>query len=146
MKKWMKIFAALIVIGVLAALYVWFFVYNKPHRDFENAEPDHKLTAEQLYTKFKADKALADSMYTGMVVQISGNLDKVEFADSILTAVFVFDQGMFGDEGIRCVMLQNHWDGLRAVGPGDMVIMKGYCTGYNDTDVIIEKVSMVEDK
>jgi len=146
MKRWMKIFAALIVIGILAALYVWFFIYNKPHRDFEKAEPDHTLTAEQLYNKFKNNKSLADSLYTGMVVQINGNLDKVEFADSIMTAVFVFDQGMFGDEGIRCVILPNHWDGLRAVGPGDMVIMKGYCTGYNDTDVIIEKGSIVDDK
>jgi hypothetical protein len=146
MKKWMKIFAALIVVGILAALYVWFFVYNKPHRDYEKAEPDHILTAEQLFNKFRANKAQADSLYTGMVVQIAGNLDKVEFADSILTAVFIFDQGMFGDEGIRCIMLQDHWDGLRALGAGDMVIMKGYCTGYNDTDVIIEKVSIIEEK
>lgn len=142
----MKIIAGLIVIGILAALYVWFFIYNKPHRDFEKAEADHMLTAEQLFTQFRTDKALADSLYTGMVVQIKGSLDKVEFADSILTAVFVFDQGMFGDEGIRCVMLQNHWDGLRSAKPGDMVILKGYCTGYNDTDVIIEKGSIVEEK
>jgi hypothetical protein len=146
MKKWMKIFAALILIGILAALYVWFFVYNKPHRDFAKAKPDHVLTAEQLFNAFRSNKVVADSLYTGMVVQITGNLNKVEFSDSILTAVFVFDQGMFGDEGIRCVMLPEHWDGLRAVGPGDGVVMKGYCTGYNDTDVIIEKGSLIQNE
>lgn len=145
MKRWMKIIAALFLIGVLAALYVWFFVYNKPHRDYESATPDHVLPAERLFKDFRLNKAYADSLYTGMVVQINGNLDKVEFADSILTAIFVFDQGMFGDEGIRCVMLENHWDGLRAAGPGDRIVLKGYCTGYNDTDVIIEKASVVNE-
>lgn len=145
MKRWMKIIVALFFIGVLAALYVWYFVYNKPHRDYEKASPDHVVTAERLFNDFRLNKAYADSLYTGMVVQITGNLDKTEFADSILTAIFVFDQGMFGDEGIRCVMLENHYDNLRALGPGDMVIMKGYCTGYNDTDVIIEKTSIVKE-
>ncbi len=145
MKRWMKIIAALFLIGILAALYVWFFVYNKAHRDYEKAKPDQVLAAEDLFNKYGNDRALADSLYTGMVVQINGALDKVEFADSILIAIFVYDQGMFGDEGIRCVMLPNHYDGLRAIGPGDPIIIKGYCTGYNDTDVIIEKASVVKE-
>ena len=143
MKKWIKIIVALFLIGVLAALYVWFFVYNKPHRDYESATPDHVVPAERLFNDFRLNKPYADSLYTGMVVQINGNLDKVEFADSILTAIFVFDQGMFGDEGIRCVMLEDHFENLRKVGPGDLITIKGYCTGYNDTDVIMEKSSVV---
>ncbi len=142
----MKIIAALFLVGVLAALYVWFFVYNKPHRDYEKADPDHVISAEELFYKYRNDKTLADSLYTGMVVQLSGALSKVEFTDSILVAIFVFDQGMFGDEGIRCVVLPNHFDGIRAIGPGDIVELKGYCTGYNDTDVIIEKTSVVEEE
>ncbi len=144
MKKWMKIIGGLLIIGVLAALYVWFFVYNKPHRDYEKAEPDQVLTAEELFYQYRNDRAFADSLYTGMVVQVNGALDKVEFADSILVAIFVFDQGMFGDEGVRCVILPNHYDGLRVVGPGDMITLKGYCTGYNDTDVIIQKTSIIK--
>ena len=142
----MKIIGVLFLIGVMAALYVWFFVYNKPHRDYETADPDQVLAAEELFNKYRTDKILADSLYTGMVVQIDGALDKVEFADSILTAIFVFDQGMFGDEGIRCVMLPDYFDALREVGPGDEVTLKGYCTGYNETDVIIEKSSIVNEE
>lgn len=139
----MKIIGALFLIGILVALYVWFFVYNKPHRDYESAEPDHILAAEELFSHFRHDKEVADSMYTGMVVQITGELDEVESPDSSLIAIFVFDQGMFGDEGVRCVLLPGHHSRLKAYGPKDVITIKGYCTGYNDTDVIIEKSSII---
>ena len=139
----MKIIGALFLVGILAALYVWFFVYNKPHRDYEKADPDHVLAAEELFFKYRQDKALADSLYTGMVVQISGEIDKVESPDSSLIAVFVFDQGMFGDEGVRCILLPNQHTKLKSFSPRDKITLKGYCTGYNDTDVIIEKSSIV---
>ena len=51
MKTWIKILIGLIVIGILAALYVWFFVYNKPHRDYEKADPDHIIVAEELFVE-----------------------------------------------------------------------------------------------
>jgi hypothetical protein len=146
MKRWMKIIAALSVIALLAALYVWFFVYNKPHRDYEKAEPDHILAAEELFDAYRNDKDRADSLYTGMVIQIYGTLDKVEVADSIITAVFVFEQGMFGDEGIRCVMLPDFHEAITSFESGDAVKLKGYCTGYNETDVIIEKSSLAGDE
>ena len=146
MKKWMKIIAALFLVGVLGALYVWFYIYNKPHRDYEAADPDRILAAEELFSQFRNDKLLADSLYTGMVIQITGNLNKVESPDSSVIAVFVFDQGMFGDEGIRCIMLPNHFEGLKKLGAGEEVTIKGHCRGYNDTDVIMGKCSIVMDK
>jgi len=144
MKKKMKISGALVLIGILAVAYVWFFVYNKPHRDYEKADPDQIVAAEELFQQYRNDKALADSLYTGKVLQITGPISKVSSKDTLVVAIFVFDQGMFGDEGIRCVMLPNHYAALGDYGIGSIVTLKGYCTGYNDTDVIIEKSSIIE--
>lgn len=144
MKKWIKILGGLFVIAVLAALYVWFFVYNKPHRDYESADPDHFISAQELFDQYRSDKVLADSLYTGMVLQINGLIEEVEIKDSTVTAVFVFDQGMFGDEGIRCILLPSHHEKAKKHKKGDKISIKGYCTGYNDTDVIIEHSSIVK--
>ena len=146
MKKWMKIIGGLAVVGILAAMYVWFYVYNKPHRDYEKAEPDHFLAAEQLFQRYKYDKVKADSIYTGMVLQIIGNIDKVESGDSMVVVIFNFDRGMFGDEGVRCILLPNHYIGLKDYGKDSEITIKGYCTGYNDTDVILEKSSIIPNK
>ena len=143
MNKYIKIFLVLVGVGILAAMYIWFFVYNKPHRDYASAEPDRYVDAESLYYDFRQDKTLGDSLYTGLVLQISGALDKVEDLDSTAIAVFVFEQGLFGDEGIRCVFIPGYHTALRDYSPGDKILIKGYCTGYNETDVIIEKASIV---
>jgi hypothetical protein len=144
MKKWMKIIGALAVIGILAALYVWFYIINKPHTDYEKADPDQIVACEELFLQYRNDKALADSLYTGKVLQITGPLSKVSSKDTLVVAIFVFDEGMFGDEGIRCVMLPNHYAALGDYGIGSIITLKGYCTGYNDTDVIIEKSSIIK--
>lgn len=141
----MKILGVLGIIGILAIAYVWFFVYNKPHRDYENADPDQIVAAEQMFNQFRTNKASADSLYTGKVVQIVGPIRKVETKDSLVVAIFIFDQGMFGDEGIRCIMLPNHYVGLNEYKVNSTITIKGHCTGFNDTDVIIEKSSIVKE-
>ena len=143
MNKYVKIILVLAVIGVIVALYVWFFVYNKPHRDYAAATPDRYVDAETLYYDFRQDKALGDSLYTGLILQVNGALNKVEHLDSTAIAVFVFEQGLFGDEGIRCIFIPGFHDDLSDYSPGDEILIKGYCTGYNETDVIIEKATIV---
>jgi hypothetical protein len=53
-------------------------------------------------------------------------------------------EGLFGDEGIRCTMLSKFNEKAKDLVDNTNVKLKGYCTGYNDTDVIIEKCIIVE--
>ncbi len=143
MKLWIKIILGLAIIGIIAVLFGYFFVYNKPHTDYENAEAEYTLNAPELYNAFVEDKHGADSLYTGKVILIEAPLTKKETADSLVIAVIVFNEGMFGDEGIRCVMLPKFHETIMAYQTGDPIKIKGYCTGYNDTDVILEHCSII---
>ena len=93
MKTWLKILLILFVVGIIAAVLVYIFVYNKPHPDFENMKPDYALSASELYTSFATDKPGSEKKYNGKVVEISGTLGKIETTDSLVIAVFVFNQG-----------------------------------------------------
>lgn len=142
MKKWMKIVAVLAILGIAAAAAGYFFVYNKPHTNYEKMDADFSLNASDLFNEFKTNKSMAEPKYNGKVVEINGMLTKVEESDSLIIAVFVFDQGMFGDEGIRCTMLPKYKNHLKNTQLGSQIQLKGYLTGYNDTDVIFEKCSI----
>ena len=139
MKKLLKIAGVLAILGILAAAYVWFFVYNKPHRDYEKAKPEAMLAAADCYTSFTSN----GNSLTGQVLQLQGILSYVEEQDSMVIVVFVFNEGMFGDEGIRCTMLPDHHEAALALNPEDKIDIKGLCTGYNGTDVILEHCSIV---
>ncbi|MCB2221016.1 MAG: OB-fold putative lipoprotein [Bacteroidetes bacterium] len=142
MKNWTKILIGLIILGSLGAFLGYKFIYNKPHRNFEAAKPDFVISAEDLFNEYHGDKQKAQMNYNGKVVEISGTLHKVEMADSLTIAVFVMGEGMFGDEGIRCTMLPNHAQST-ITRKGQYVRIKGFVSGYNDTDIIIEKCSIV---
>lgn len=144
MKKAIKLLSIAGVLAVIAFVYVWFCVINKPHADYANMDPDVEVTGFKLYNDYKMDPVKANDTFGGKLVLISTPPSKIEKNDSLFTLVWVFESGMFGDQGIRCNMLAEFGEGISRPGSIDNLQIKGYCTGFNDTDVILEKGSVVK--
>lgn len=144
MKNWIKILGGLFLVGILAAIAVYFFVYNKPHTDYSQAKPEIVTTARECFDAFVNNRTEAEQKFNGKVVQISGPMTRFEQNDSLWVVVFVFNEGVFGDEGIRCTLLPGTPVESLNLQPGSEVAIKGLLTGYNETDVIMEKCSFVK--
>lgn len=140
----MKIFKRILVImfalGILVAGYIWFFVYNKPHRNFETAKPDLTMSARQCFNGFTQKKIHAG----GKVLELYGVPSSIQNSDSLVVVVFAFKKGMFGDNGVRCTMLKNFQKKALALSTSDTTYIKGFCAGYNGSDVILEDCSIVK--
>ncbi len=144
MKKHKNKFGISFLILVLAVAYIWFFIYNKPHRNIEKAAADFELSADACYHTFKSgDPEIAQS-YLGKIITLSGVPSFYEEGESLSVLVFVYDQGMFGDEGIRCNLLPHYNETAQQLDLSKPVTIKGYCSGYNETDVILEQCSILE--
>jgi len=143
MKRIYKILLILVAVCILGAAYGWFFVYNKPHTDYSKEKPVVVLNAESCYTSF-ADGEEKTKQWLGQVIQISGTANSIEKDDSLTTIVFVFSEGLFGDEGIRCSLLPKSVEKTTSMTFPAQVTLKGYCTGYNETDLVIEQCSIIE--
>lgn len=144
MKRWMFIVTSILILGILGALLGYKFIYNKPHRNYETASVDYAISCEALFAEFINSRAEAENKYNGKVLEINGILSVVENPDSLSIVVFALQEGIFGDEGIRCTLLSNYRDKTKSLQAGDRVTIKGYCTGYNDTDIILEKCSLIQ--
>ena len=144
MKTWIKVLLILFVVGIAVAALVWIFYINKPKTNFEKKKADFTLSAKDLYNAYKAGKTKADSLYLDKVVEIDGTFTKVENADSQMVVVFVFEQGDFGDQGIRCNMLPKFSTELSKAKAGTEIKIKGHCVGYDDTDVKLSNCSVVK--
>lgn len=143
-KKWLMILGILAGIGLIGALLVYFFVYNKPHTDYSKTKPDFEIKAAALFGEFRTNKVASSKKYPGKVISITGELNAIEQTDSLTIAIFGFEEGMFGSEGVRCTMIPEHSAEIIDIAPGTSITIKGYCTGYNDTDVILEHCSLVK--
>lgn len=143
MNKWIKIGTVLFIVGIIAAVLGYKFIYNKPHPDFENMEPAFVLNAQDFFSEFIDSRSESEQKYNGTVVQLEGVIDGIEETDSLEIVVFAFQEGMFGDEGVRCTMLPNY-NNHESLQPGTFVQIKGFVAGYNETDVILEKCSVIK--
>jgi hypothetical protein len=143
MKKILLILLALLVLGAAAAFLVYKYVYNKPHPNYETKKTELKIEAKRLWTDFSMNKDIADQKYTGKLMEIDGIIMRVEMADSLVIVVFAYRKGDFGDEGVRVTMLPAYNEAAKAIDPFKPVRIKGLCTGYNGTDVILENGSIV---
>jgi len=136
-----KIILVALVIGLLGGAYGYFFMYNKSHPDYEQMDAEISVSAKDLFNACR-DEGMA-SKYTGKLLEISGIPTDIEVHDSLSTLVFVFDDGMFGPEGVRVTFLNHFNDQVQQIPMDKELTIKAYCTGFNETDVILEKASLV---
>jgi hypothetical protein len=143
MKTWKIIIAGIALLGIIMALIVYFFIYNKPHRDYEKAKPEFELKDEELYTDFVTNEATASDKYNGKILLLTGEVAFVEQVDEMVIVAFVFDEGLFGEEGVRCTMLESQHSRALELNTGQSVHIKGLCTGFTGSDVVLEHCSIV---
>ncbi len=143
-KKWLLILSSLSIVGVISAILIYVFVYNKPHPDYIKSNPDFSILASDLFMEFQSDALIANEKYNGKVLALIGSLSSVETTDTQTIAVFAIGEGLFGDEGIRMSMLPEYSDKIQQYTPGSEIAIKGFCSGYNETDVIMEHCSIIE--
>jgi len=145
MKKLLTIAVILAAIGLVAAALIWKFYVNKPHDDIDSASAAYSLATEEIWQQYTADQKVADSLYTGKVIELTGNLSRVDKNDSLVSVIFVMAaDSMFGDKTISCQMYQKHNIEAMGLTEGTHVKIKGYCTGYNDPDIKFNKCSIVK--
>jgi hypothetical protein len=145
MKNLLRIAVILAVIGVVAAAIVWKFYINKPHENIENATPAYKLATEEIWKQYNADVKKSDSLYTGKVIELTGKLNRTDKSDTLVYAVFVMEvDSMFGDKSVRCEMLRKYNSEANELPKDAMVKIKGFCTGFDQTDIKFNKCSIVK--
>jgi hypothetical protein len=143
MKLWIKILIGLAVVGIIAGLLFYKFVINKSHPDYSALKPDYTLDAGSFYKEFNIARENAGKVYNGKIIEVTGKLTRVESADTLTIVVFAFEQDIFGEKGLRCTMLKKFSADAMKLKPDGIVRIKGYCTGYNGTDVVMEQCSIV---
>jgi hypothetical protein len=145
MKKLLKIGLILVAIGLVAAVLVWKFYVNKPFDNIEKASPAYSVSTEEIWSKYNTDRKTADSLFNNQVIEVTGNLSRVDKNDSLVSAIFVMAaDSMFGDKTIACQMYKKNNEEAVALVVGTKVKIKGFCIGYDDTDIKFNKCSIVK--
>ena len=135
------------IAGELSAHYYFaynYFGFDDEHPDYKSLRPEYVVEASELYEQFHNTPEQSHYRYGGKMIQITGEITSIEKVDSLTIAVYVFNEGDFGNEGIRCIFLIGEGDLINEIKDIEGASIKGLCSGFNDSDVIIEKCSLIK--
>jgi len=110
----------------LAGGLIAYQIYNKGHKDLQKTAPDHSLTASALFSAFNLDEQAANGNFLDKVLEVSGEVSRVEKNEKGNFQLYLASEDpMFG---IICDM--DPGKEPPSLSPGDLVIIRGICTGY----------------
>jgi hypothetical protein len=136
----LRIIAIAGILLIIGVLLVYFFVYNKPHPDYERLQAEYHYPADVFFNEFQQDPDEAQRKYNGRMIRVDGVLDDIQTPEGMVVLVFNFEEGLFGPEGIRASLLDSYHEQARDMNTGHMVSVKGYCAGF-DGSVILQHSS-----
>lgn len=71
-----------LLFGLLAAVGIGLYLYNKPHKDIATVKPDETVKVEAWLQAFNADLEGTHLRYHDKVVELEGVLEKIVKSDS----------------------------------------------------------------
>jgi len=129
-----KIFILLFGALLLAGMY-GVFLYNKPVQSIRNVDPFVEIDSNELLEAFEADEAAANGKFLDKVLLVSGVIDKIEESEGRVN-IFLKTKNPFSS--ITCELEQT--DLLDKYKSGDLISVKGLCSGYLMDVVLIKSV------
>lgn len=67
-----KVILAVGAVVIIAAVYVWFFMWNKPHRNIEKEKSEYVGDAHDFYQRYIGGKEEFEAQYINKAVEITG--------------------------------------------------------------------------
>ena len=117
-----------IVLAIILAVVVGYYLYNKPHIDVSKQKADYSLTADDLYKEFDEDLMNAINKYADRVVEVTGRLQTISQSDKRISNIV-----MTGDMAtVNCEMDSLFVHRLALSKEGDQVKIRGIFVGFDD--------------
>jgi hypothetical protein len=115
--------------------YVWVFYWNKPQQNIKNAKA-LSIQATELFNIYSTAEKTTNDKYIDKIIEVSGEVFMVSKNNEGKQVILLkTNDPMFG---INCTMEEE-----ANVKEGDLVKIKGICTGYL-TDVVVIRCIKIE--
>lgn len=124
--------------------------YNRKNQDLSNVKADIKISAVDIIHEYEANDSASNQKYLGKVVEINGNVKKIETDDKGFYTVVLGDTGNLSS--VRCSMDSTHQKDAAKLAAGSSTTVRGNCTGFNKdemglgSDVIMNRCIIVTEK
>lgn len=125
-KKIAPLGLVLLIIGVAIGLYL----KNKKVEGLEDAKPDFKVNAINLYEEFAKDEATATAKYNNKIVEVSGEIQDVKPVNDSTTSVLLIAESS-GLGTVKCSFIKEQAKQAAGLQVKSSVKIKGAYSGIS---------------
>ena len=119
----------LLLLAALAILggYLGIRMYNKPHVNVAESDPDLVLFSQTLLDDFESDEISANEKYLEQIIQVTGTIQKLGTANGNGTITLTSGTSM---GSVICHLSEMENKKMVSLREGQEIMVKGICTGY----------------
>ncbi len=140
MKKTIYIVSTFVFLGILATLFIFIKLYNKPHIDVNFSTSDYKVSIEEVTLEFNQDEENANQKYLDKIIQFDGIINHIDILDGNSTLTLSSDTNP--TQTVVCNMAASQNIKIVQLELGQKITVKGICTGYL-MDIMLVKTVIV---
>lgn len=130
MKKGIKIFLIIALVGLVTGLSTVYYVFNKPHRDIAGETPSYTMQANSLFNDYNNNEEISNQKYANSVIQVSGTIAELSITDNQVSLVLNDEM-----EGVNCALdsstIELNQLAINNLKVGDDITIKGKCDGFD---------------
>ena len=115
------------LVVVAFGIYAYKEFMRKP-ADLTKSDAAERIMASDLYSLYSKYEDSANKKYTGKIIEVTGSVVEIENQQDTLLTIFLGDTLQTGR--ISCLIEKKQTVTAKNITLGDVVKLKGICTGY----------------
>jgi hypothetical protein len=133
------IICTVIIIGTAAAIYFYKEYHRRP-ADMALVKADKKIDAAKLVTAFTENETVANKLYLGKTLEVTGTVTETEQPNDSLINIFLGGGVAFNQ--VSC-LFDTRLNKFKDPQAGSILTIRGVCTGFL-SDVELNRCVMVK--
>lgn len=128
------IFLSMGLVAVISGGWYGYSEYNRGVKKLESVKADLQMPANMLISAFEKDEQEANTIYLDKVIAVQGTVKAVEQDEKGDITIILGD--LDDMSSVRCYMDSLFRQQAKGLIKGNLVTVKGACTGFNADDLL----------
>ena len=124
----MRYLLAIVLVTAVALSIYAYKEFNRKPADLNKSDAVEHITASDLSALYSNNEDSANKKYLGKVIEVTGSVIDIENQQDTLLTILLGDTLQTGL--VSCLMDKNYMADAKNKVRGDIVKIKGICTGY----------------
>jgi hypothetical protein len=120
-----------VLVALVILLLGGWYAYREYHRrpaDLSSMKPVAGMDAVKLAGLYETDESKANALYLGKAIDVTGMIADIQNQQDTLMNILLGDKDAM--HRVSCLMNNAYAAEVKKYKPGDIVTIRGICTGY----------------